>query len=344
VDAESGTPESAQIFQGHAALWRVAERAAASPFPILLTGETGVGKEVMAAFIHRSSSRSGGPFVSLNCAALSTELLESELFGHERGSFTGAIRTTQGLIASASGGTVFLDEIGDMALGMQSKLLRVLETREVRAVGGLTQRKIDVRFLAATNKDLATEVHEGRFRSDLFYRISTIAIRIPALRDRPTEIGPLARGFLAKAAETCGRTVVPSLSEAAMKRLMSHDWPGNVRELRNVIERALVFSDGSMIEAEHLAFDPPIGGGSTGEPRTMTPEPLAREELKAAERRRMVDALDACGWNQSRAALLLGIPRRTFISKLDRYGIPRPQKYARLPAPARGKESLGLVS
>ena len=290
----------------------VAERVARSEITVLLTGETGVGKEVFARRIHELSPRTG-PFVALNCGALSQQLLESELFGHEAGSFTGAKQTKPGLLETGEGGTVFLDEVGEMPLEAQVRLLRVLEERRVLRVGGLQPRPIDVRFVSATNRDLQREVAEGRFREDLYYRLNGITLAIPPLRERLGEISKLASTFIAEAAQRSG-VAAPSLSSAGLSRLEAHPWPGNIRELRNVVERAVVLCGDAPIEPEHL-FPADLVGGLSGQ----APGP-------ADERGRILSALQECAGNQTRAAKLLGISRKTLGVKMDKLGIARPQK------------------
>ncbi|MEM6293704.1 MAG: sigma 54-interacting transcriptional regulator [Myxococcota bacterium] len=291
----------------------VAERVARSEISVLLTGETGVGKEVFARKIHDLSPRSG-PFVALNCGALSQQLLESELFGHEAGAFTGAKQTKPGLLETGEGGTVFLDEVGEMPLDAQVRLLRVLEERRVLRVGGLQPRPIDVRFVSATNRDLQQEVAAGRFREDLYYRLNGITLAIPPLRERLAEVPKLASTFIDEAAARSGMDA-PSLSAAALSRLEAHPWPGNIRELRNVVERAVVLCGDGPIEAEHLFPEDLVGGisGNAGGAPT-------------DERGRIVAALQECAGNQTRAAKLLGISRKTLGVKMDAYGIARPQK------------------
>jgi DNA-binding NtrC family response regulator len=286
----------------------LAERVAPSSISVLLTGETGVGKEVVARRIHEVSRRAG-PFLGINCAALSTALLESELFGHERGAFTGADRARPGLFESADRGTVFLDEIGEMPLALQAKLLRVLEQREVMRVGGRAPIAIDVRFVAATNRDLRGAVRDHAFRADLYYRVAGVDLEVPALRDRPADVEPLALSFLSPA-----RCV---LSDAALAALEAHDFPGNVRELRHALERAAVVAgDGAVIEREHLP--PEIGSTGRAKPRPSTPP--------SDERERILWALEKCAHNQTRAAEVLGISRRTLVSRIKAYRIPRPRK------------------
>lgn len=332
-------------------LYAMVERVAEGPISVLLLGETGVGKEVLAETIHRQSPRATRPFLRLNCGALSESLLESELFGHEKGSFTNAVRSKPGLFEIAEKGTVFLDEIGELPLAIQVKLLRVLEDRQVMRVGGLGPRPIDVRFISATNRDLTAEVQRGTFRQDLYFRINGIALSIPPLRERRDEIQPLATAFAASAAASIGRSP-PFISAQAMDALLRHDWPGNVRELRNAIERAVVLSEG-MIQPEDLVLEGHASGSSPTAVSTISvrkallerpPEPdepgiapvrdnvqtqplrNLRQELGSLERQRMIDALEKCAGNQTAAAAMLGIPRRTFVAKLAAYNIPRPRK------------------
>ncbi len=295
-------------------LYRVVERVARGTISLLLLGETGVGKEILAEAIHRLSPRKSRPFVRLNCAALSETLVESELFGHEKGAFTGAESAKPGLIEEAQGGTVFLDEVGELPLGTQAKLLRVLEQRELHRVGGLKPRPIDVRFVAATNRDLDAEVAAGRFRADLLYRLNGASLRVPPLRERPAEIAPLARLFATRAAEGLGLDAPPALSAEALTRLEAYSWPGNIRELRNVMERAVLLG-GESIGLEHLPLDKlaavwtaaPVRGGSS-------------------MRDRILEALEANAHNQTRAAEQLGVSRQTLSTWLDRYDIPRPRR------------------
>jgi two-component system, NtrC family, response regulator AtoC len=234
-------------------LRRVIDRVAGGMLSVLLLGETGVGKEVLAQEVHRRSPRRGRPFVGLNCAAVTETLLESELFGHEKGAFTGAIAAKPGLLETASGGTVFLDEIGEVSLAIQAKLLRVLEERKVMRVGGLKTIPIDVRFVAATNRDLEQEIARGKFREDLYYRLAGITLAIPPLRERAGEIAPLAHSFMAAVSAQSERK--PQLTREALEVLEAYSWPGNIRELRNVIERAVLLSGYGTIRPEHLPMD-----------------------------------------------------------------------------------------
>jgi two-component system, NtrC family, response regulator AtoC len=306
----------------------LAEKAARSAISVLIVGETGVGKEVLAQRIHALSPRSGRDILALNCAGLSQTLIESDLFGHEKGAFTGANQAKKGLFEAAEGGTLFLDEVGEMPLSVQAKLLRAIANREVLPVGAVKPRSIDVRIIAATNRDLDVEIRENRFRQDLYYRLNGILLYIPPLRERREEILGLARLFLELAVQGSKRSP-PALTDAAARMLQGHDWRGNIRELRNIIERATILSETDVIDLEHLPVDrmitepAPVRGASPASPtRLMTA--LSREEL--AERQRLIAALEANVWNQSRAARSLNMHRRTFVTKLERYGIPRPQK------------------
>jgi transcriptional regulator with PAS, ATPase and Fis domain len=299
------------------------EKVAPSTLPILLLGETGVGKEVLAERIHALSGRTG-PFIALNCAALTETLIESEIFGHEAGAFTGALRTKQGLLESANGGTVLIDEVGELPSAMQVKLLRVLETKQVTRVGALRGLSIDVRFVAATNRDLDTEVQAGRFRRDLYFRLAGTTIAIPPLRERRSDIEPLVESFLHQAAADSGRPV-PAISQDALRMLVEYAWPGNVRELRHAVERALLLA-GDTIFVEHLP--PMIAGGPLAAAGREEPRVL-RSEVRALERDAILSALERCAGNQSEAAKCLGISRRTLGERMDIFGIPRPRKRTR---------------
>lgn len=370
VSAESGgaaaeakdTSADALNSAGMERIRALAKRAAGHNINVLILGETGVGKDVLARTIHRISGRKG-EFVALNCAGLSATLIESELFGHEKGAFTGATGARIGLLEAAKGGTVFLDEIGEMPLGLQVRLLRTIETREVLPVGAVKPRIIDARFIAATNRDLENDVLRETFRRDLFFRLNGISLTIPPLRERTNEISTLVDTFIEEACRESGRGPLPTIAREAMGHLLAYPWPGNIRELKNVIERALVLCDGPEITSEHLPLDkmravatPPEHkvqqqGNPTPQsdhlsertaqnaPRTEEPPhrasgaapdvdglPYLDDPQKRAERQRILDALKAHAWNQTRAALALDMPRRTFVTKLEYYGIPRPQK------------------
>jgi two-component system response regulator AtoC len=319
----------------------MATRAATSHINVLILGEMGVGKDVLARTIHQMSPRASKPFVALNCAGLTENLIESELFGHERGSFTGAAGSKVGLFESAHGGTVFLDEIGEMPSSMQAKLLRAIETREIRPVGAVRTRPIDVRFISATNLDIEAAVKTGRFRGDLMYRLNTLTLAIPPLRERKDEIGALVSTFLARACRDQGRAENITVRGDSMKLMLAYEWPGNIRELKNVIERAVVLCDGAEILPEHLPLEKMRPGSSVYVTVQKAGVGVLADAVEAAgvkglktltdpkeivECRRIIEALDACASNQTRAAKLLKMPRRTFVSKLDFYGIPRPQK------------------
>jgi two-component system response regulator AtoC len=320
----------------------MAVRAASSAINVMILGETGVGKEVLSRLIHRLSPRQSKPFVALNCAGLSQSLIESELFGHERGAFTGAVGAKIGLLESANGGTVFLDEIGEMPLPMQAKLLRVIEAREVLPVGAVRSRAINVRFVSATNRDLEGAVATGGFRSDLLFRLNVMTLVVPPLRERSDEIPALVETFLAQMCREAGRSDAPRLNREAMSCLLGYRWPGNIRELKNVLERAFVLCDGVEIGLRHLPLekmsrlteshaddldeDVPADEAYRAGALAGAELPPIDNPKKAAERQRILDALAECASNQTRAAELLGMPRRTFVYKLDYYGIPRPQK------------------
>jgi DNA-binding NtrC family response regulator len=288
------------------------------------------------------SPRAGKPFVALNCASLTESLMESELFGHDKSAFTGAVAAKVGLFESANGGTVFLDEIGEMPPAMQAKLLQAIELREVRPVGAVRSRPIDVRFLSATNVNIEAAVERGAFRSDLMYRLNTLTLSVPPLRERRDEIETLAATFAAQACRDAGREPV-TINAEAMECLVGYRWPGNIRELKNVVERAVVLCEGSEILPTHLPLEKmrPAPGelvqvrdaGEKAEgglaPRAGRPSfnlPPLDDPEEEVERQKILDALDACAWSQTRAADLLGISRRTLVTKLDYYGIPRPQK------------------
>ncbi len=305
------------------ALHELAARAAAGTISVLLLGETGCGKEILADLIHSRSPRRDRPFLRLNCAALAESLLESELFGHEKGSFSGATQAKPGLLETADGGTVFLDELGEMPLSLQAKLLRVIEERKVTRVGGLKARAIDVRFVSATNRDLEAESALGTFRADLYYRLNGMTLSIPPLRERPSEIESLARLFLARAATELGRPV-PTLAADALAQLKRYIWPGNIRELRNMMERAALLCVGGVVTLAEL----PLEKLSAGFARPAPPAPPPAPELPAEsdERARIMDALERCAGNQTHAARLLGISRGTLVSRLAEYKLPRPRK------------------
>jgi DNA-binding NtrC family response regulator len=305
----------------------LAERAAASEATVLLLGESGTGKEVLARHIHALSGRASGPFVAVNCATLSAELLESELFGHDKGAFTGATRDKPGRIELAAGGTLFLDEIGELAANVQAKLLRVLQEREFERVGGTRTLSADVRVIAATHRDLRQAIADGRFREDLFYRLNVVSLVLPALRDRREDLPALLEHALERACREAGRRPM-TVSPAALELLSRYDWPGNVRELGNVVERAVVLSPADSIEVDDLPEEirelagapaeasPSAPGAAAAAPATQDGEPLPYNEAVAAAKRRIVlDALARTDGHQTRAAELLGL-RQPYLSRL----------------------------
>ncbi len=300
------------------------ERLATSALPVLITGETGVGKENAAFAVHHWSKRTG-PFIAVNCAAIGPEsLVESELFGHDRGAFTGATSAKAGLFESAAGGTVFLDEVGELPLAVQAKLLRALETRRITRIGETREREVDVRMVAATNRSLEVEVAEERFRRDLYFRLSGATVILPPLRDRKCEIPVLARQFLSDACVHAQRDPM-SITPAAMQVLLTHTWPGNVRELKNTIDYVVAAAPDDRVEPIDLPER--LGGASISAPTEATTTTVASsagfrpiaEELKELERRRMTEALAASNGVKTRAASLIEMPIRTFTLKLKQY-------------------------
>ncbi len=291
------------------------ERVAAAPrTTVLITGESGVGKELVARAVHEHSARAEKPFVALNCAALAEGMLEAELFGYEGGAFTGALpKGREGLFAAAEGGSLFLDEIGELPLELQAKLLRVLQERCYRRVGAQTDRRMDVRILASTNRDLSAMVAEGHFREDLFYRLNVMSIRVPALRERPEDIPVLAAHFLAQFRAEFARGPVV-LAEETRRKLLSWSWPGNVRELRNALERAVLLSEGDVILPEHLFPD-------AGLPVRRASPTSAERSLRGMERALIEQVLAETSGNRSEAARVLGVNRATLYNKLKAYGI-----------------------
>jgi transcriptional regulator with PAS, ATPase and Fis domain len=305
----------------------------------------------MAKRIHQHSARADKQFLKINCAAFAESMVESELFGHERGAFTGASQAKPGLLETASGGTVLLDEVAELSLPMQAKLLRAVGNAEVLRIGSLKPRAIDVRFIAATNGDFDSLILRGAFRSDLYFRLNGICLTIPPLRERAAEIVPLAEEFVEEAASRL-RIRPPELSERAQTWLIRHSWPGNIRELKSVLDRAVLLAAGGMVDMEHLQVDPEFSGGALrltgtlGEPTPIRDalryEPAAatlaavpapreeperlRDEVERLERDRIANAIARCGGNQTKAAELLGISRRALLNRLDAYNLPRPRK------------------
>ncbi|PYO12827.1 MAG: hypothetical protein DMD31_15420 [Gemmatimonadetes bacterium] len=292
-------------------------RVAEHKTTVLITGESGTGKEVIAQAIHRASPRAAAQFVAINCAAIPESLLESELFGYVRGAFTGAAGDKAGLFEQANGGTLLLDEIGELPLPLQSKLLRVLQEGEIRRVGDQKTRRVDVRVLAATARDLAVEVTAGRFRQDLYYRLNVVTVELPPLAERRADIPPLARHFAAQLVRRLGRPI--ALSEAAVAWLEQQPWPGNVRELEHAIERAAVLSDKAILEPDDLRREPLPARGSPEEQGAGSG--TLRDAVEAAERRVIEAALQATSGNRRAAAKRLGVSLRTLFYKMDRYGL-----------------------
>ena len=300
------------------------DKVAASPrATVLITGESGTGKELVARAIHWKSSRAGQPFIPVNCGALSETLLESELFGHVRGAFTGATQDRPGLLQAAGEGTVFLDEVGEISQAMQVKLLRVLEERRVKPVGSTREVPFEARILAATNRDLEAEVRAGRFREDLLYRLNVITLELPPLRSRPEDIPGLARHFLAQQAEELGRPML-RFSDAALQALQRLPLPGNVRQLRNLVERAATLSDGDLVGPEALPLPGAMRAGAGPGGEVQLPDGFSLEAwLDDLERRYLLEALRRAEGKKTRAAELLGMTFRSFRYRLDKHGLDR---------------------
>ena len=312
VDA---VPEVLTQYAPMQAVLALVERVAKSDSPVLVTGESGTGKELIARALHRLSGRGSNPLVDINCAAIAENLLESELFGHEKGAFTGAQSRKIGLFEMAAGGTMFMDEIGELDPKLQGKLLRALELGTFFRVGGTQKVEVSVRIVAATNRDIVRAVNEGAFRSDLYYRINTIGIALPPLRERVVDIPLLAEHFLRQ----YGGASPPRLTEEAMDGLQRYRWPGNVRELRNVIERAVLLANGGVINASDLPLQShgPGAIGGNGQPGPAV-------SLADLERRHIETVLSQTNWHQGKAATLLGISSKTLYRKIREYGFKRP--------------------
>jgi transcriptional regulator with GAF, ATPase, and Fis domain len=310
-------------------VYETVRKVADAPITVLVLGETGAGKELVAEALHRLSKRSARPFVKLNCASLHETLLESELFGHERGAFTGAVERKLGYFEAAAGGTLLLDEVGEMPLALQAKLLRVLEARTITRVGGTKEISVDVRVVCATNRDLEQEVERRRFREDLLFRISAFTLLVPPLRNRRVEIRLLAEHFAHEFATEL-RQPTPALAPSALQSLEAYAWPGNVRELRNAIERAVVLAQGSVIERTELPDKIRDASGGSAAANMPAGDGLdVRGQLAEVERGAIVAALEACGGNQTQAARRLGVSRRALIYKREKYGLkPQPGKEA----------------
>jgi len=329
LEAAAGGRDGAPVCEdaGMRALLERAAQVARAEASVLITGESGTGKEVLARHIHATSKRARGPFVALNCAALPETLLESELFGHEKGAFSGAVASRSGRFEQAHGGTLLLDEIGEMDLRLQAKLLRAIQEREVDRLGGTAPVRVDVRILAATNRDLPAEIRAGRFREDLWFRLNVVALRIPPLRERPGDILPLARHFARRYAEVNGLPA-RGLSPMAEAALRGHTWPGNVRELENAIHRAVLLAQGPEIGPEAIELAPvaPTAPSAAAEAPAAAPVQAANavaalvgRRMEEVERDLILETLGRCLGNRTRAAEILGISIRTLRNKLAEY-------------------------
>jgi two-component system, NtrC family, response regulator AtoC len=308
------------------ALYALAKRLARSSMPVLVCGETGVGKELVAAMLHSASPRSKGPFVSVNCAAIPDLLAESELFGHVKGAFTGAVADRLGVIEASDGGTLFLDEIGELSPNVQAKLLRVLESGEVLRIGDLRPRKLNLRIVSATNRDLEREVEAQRFRSDLYFRLGAARLCLPRLAERPRDLERLAHSLLADACARLGRTAL-ELSQPAMRVLFGYAWPGNVRELRHAIDYAAVTVPDAATTVELVHLPDAIRNGNRVVVPAVVPSRSSggvrriADEVRDLERASMVEALRVSGGVRNRAARMIDMPLRTFVTKLKRFAI-----------------------
>jgi two-component system, NtrC family, response regulator AtoC len=302
-------------------VYKTIGRVARSDATVLITGETGTGKELVASILHRASNFARGPMVKVNCAALPEALLESELFGHEKGAFTGAIAQRKGRFELANKGTIFLDEVGEMTLSTQKKLLRVLQEREFERVGGTVTVKVDTRVVSATNKHLPAEIEEGRFREDLYYRLNVISIHLPPLRSRGDDIILLVQHFLHKHRYTPGAEPA-RISQAAMNLLAGHPWPGNVRELENVIERAVILAQGGVVTEQHIDFTGGILRSYANSPRHMLDGRSLPELLSAIEREAITDALTRANGEELAAASILGITAKDLQKRIGALNIP----------------------
>ena len=291
---------------------RLIDKVAPCDARVLITGENGTGKELVARWLHAKSRRASGPFVEVNCAAIPSELIESELFGHERGAFTSAIKQRKGKFEQATGGTLFMDEIGDMSLAAQAKVLRALQENKICRVGSDKDIDVDVRVIAATNKNLREEIAKGNFREDLFFRLSVFRIHLPSLRERPGDIAEYARFFAAQFADRMGRRI-DTIDKGYIAALERHAWHGNVRELRNIVERSMIMAEGGTLTADTLPPEFQTGAG-----RNEAPDSMA---LDALERHHILKVLEYAAGNKAEAARLLGIGIATLYRKLESYGL-----------------------
>jgi len=299
----------------------LAKRVAPTRSTVLITGETGTGKELIAGLIHRASPRAQGPLVKVNCAALPETLLESELFGHERGAFTGADRQRIGRFEEANGGTLFLDEVGDTSKATQAKLLRVLQEQRFHRLGGSKLLRTDARIISATNHDLDARIAEGLFREDLYFRLNVIRIHLPPLRERPEDLVDLAHHFLRELGSQA-RQPIRGFTEAALAKIRSHDWPGNVRELHNALERSVLMAEGPRIDSDDLSI---LGGGNAGDERSWRRElPAEGISLRTVEQDLVIEALERTGYVQKDAAALIGVSRRKLNYMIQKMGITHP--------------------
>jgi two-component system NtrC family response regulator len=298
-------------------MMQVVERIAATDATVLLTGPSGTGKELVARTIHRRSNRAKAPFIAVNCGAIPRELVESELFGHVKGAFTGAIRDKKGRFELADGGTILLDEVGDLPIDLQVNLLRVLQERVISPVGAESSKEVDVRVIAATNVDLRIRVPQGKFREDLFYRLNVIPIRVPSLAERGEDIPLLTREFVRRLADTEEIRIEPEL----VARLITHSWPGNVRELENLVERMVILRQSNALSVTDLPED---FGVAPGDPTSETGESLGHPTFHEAEEQLVRDALERSGWNRARAARYLNVPRHVLLYRIKKYGIEAP--------------------
>ncbi len=310
------------------ALFAQIERVAGTSVPVLIEGETGSGKEIAAEALHALGPRAAGRLVVVNCAAVPEHLLESEIFGHEKGAFTDATTSKPGLLEEADRGTLFFDEIGELAPALQAKLLRVIEEGCVRRLGATRERQVSVRFVAATHRDLRAAAEAGQFRQDLFFRLGAVVLRVPPLRERPRDLALLAERFMIEACRGAGRDPI-AVSPAVMRALAEYDWPGNVRELRNVVHAAVVMCDGPVLEARHLPAELAELVEPASRPPVDAPRPPLDDELRALERERITEALAATAGNQTAAARMLGMPRSTLISRMAALGIDAPRQSRR---------------